>query len=268
MDDADLAVLGHLNLAEFCRESTRWGFGGAIEESDDLLLFATGTWVPVLANGAILLGNGTAAPAAVARAEAWFATRERGYTVLLRQQVDAELSAAAESAGLVAFGQPGPEMVCRHRLEDRPPPPGIELRWVGTAQQVADFAVVNRDAYATYGMPDDALPATFNRPERFLAAPHVLAVVAYDADAPVAAAMTLLSHGIAGVYWVGTVASARTRGLGECVTRAVTNVAFDLGARANTLQASIMGQPIYQRMGYETLYHYDHRVRFARPPGS
>jgi predicted GNAT family acetyltransferase len=81
----------------------------------------------------------------------------------------------------------------------------------------------------------------------------------------VAAAQTLLSHGIAGVYWVGTVDDARGRGLGEAVTRAVTNAAFDLGARANTLQASIMGEPIYRRMGYETLYSYHSLVRMRAP---
>jgi hypothetical protein len=66
----------------------------------------------------------------------------------------------------------------------------------------------------------------------------------------------LLSHGISGVYAVGTIARARGKGLGEAVTRAVTNRAFDQGARAATMQASPMGQPIYRRMGYMTLYEY------------
>jgi hypothetical protein len=90
-------------------------------------------------------------------------------------------------------------------------------------------------------------------------------VVAYLDDAPVAAAQTVLSHGIAGVYWVGTVERARGSGLGEAVTRAVTNRAFDRGALVNTLQASPMGAPIYRRMGYETLYDYRGLVRFEPP---
>ena len=86
--------------------------------------------------------------------------------------------------------------------------------------------------------------------------PHIAVVVAHDGDQPVAAAQALLSHGIAGVYWVGTLEAARGKGLGEAVCRWVTNWAFDQGAAAQTLQASTMGEPIYARMGYETLYRY------------
>src|SRR5207245_5319172 len=104
-----------------------------------------------------------------------------------------------------------------------------------------------------------------SRPARLLASPHVVGVVAYDADGPKAAAMTVLSHTIAGVYWVGTVEPGRRRGLGEAVTGVVTNAAFDRGARAVTLQASPMGEPIYARMGYETAYRYQMHVRLEPP---
>jgi hypothetical protein len=71
-----------------------------------------------------------------------------------------------------------------------------------------------------------------------------------------------LSHSIAGVYFVGTVERARGSGLGDAVTRAVTNRAFEAGARAVTLQASVMGEPIYLKMGYQTIYHYTTFARF------
>jgi hypothetical protein len=41
----------------------------------------------------------------------------------------------------------------------------------------------------------------------------------------------------------------------------VTNWAFDQGARAQSLQASTMGEPIYARMGYEELYRYRSYLR-------
>jgi len=56
----------------------------------------------------------------------------------------------------------------------------------------------------------------------------------------------------------------RGRGLGEAVTRAVTNAGFDLGARINTLQASPMGAPSYLRMGYQTVFDYRVYVRFVQ----
>ena len=58
------------------------------------------------------------------------------------------------------------------------------------------------------------------------------------------------------MYFVGTVEAARGLGIGELVTRAVTDRAFDLGAAAVTLQASPMGEAIYARMGYVAAYRY------------
>ena len=68
--------------------------------------------------------------------------------------------------------------------------------------------------------------------------------------------MTIVSHGVAGIYWVGSLAAARGRGLGRAVTAAATNAGFDLGADFASLQASPMGEPIYRAMGYETIYDY------------
>jgi len=115
-------------------------------------------------------------------------------------------------------------------------------------------------------MPLEVASDVLSRPDRFLAAPNVYSVVAYLDGTPAAAAQTILSHGIAGVYWVGTIEEARGRGLGEAVTRAVTNEAFDRGATANSLQASVMGEPIYRRMGYEEIYRYTTYTRLT-PPG-
>ena len=75
-----------------------------------------------------------------------------------------------------------------------------------------------------------------------------------------------MSHGIAGLYWVATVEAVRKRGLGAAVTALITNEAFERGARVVTLQASVMGRPIYERLGYKTIYNYVDHVRWATPP--
>ncbi len=96
---------------------------------------------------------------------------------------------------------------------------------------------------------------TFEFAERIVR-PHVISVVAYVKDEPVSAAMAILSHGIAGIYWVGTVESGRRRGLGQACTRAVGNAAFERGARFISLQASTQGEPIYRSMGYREVTRY------------
>ena len=68
--------------------------------------------------------------------------------------------------------------------------------------------------------------------------------------------MTIVSHGVAGIYWVGSLEQARGKGLGRAITAAATNAGFDLGAEIASLQASPMGKPIYEAMGYETIFSY------------
>ena len=260
-----LARLGHLNLIEFGRELTRWG-DGRLEEGDGVLCFASGSDLPVLVNGAFRLFDDVPADVVIQRAEEFFRRLGRGYSVMTRDTgEDDDLAAACKASGLEAFGAPGPEMVCRARLAESALPGGVEMRRLTTLEEVGHFADVNGRAYATYGMPPETAPAVLSRPERFLGAPNLVNMVAYLDGEPAAAAQTLLSHGIAGVYWVGTIDAARGRGLGEAVTRAVTNAAFDLGATANSLQASVMGEPIYRRMGYEEIYRYTTYTRLTPP---
>jgi len=261
----DRSLLGHLNLIELSRESTRWGIGGTLEESDGVVLYATGSRLPVVCNGAFRTDPSVPADALVTRADAFFGSRKRGYTVMVRDtEADEDLRAACRAAGLETFGEPAPEMICTAPVAV-PHPDGIDIRIVTTPAAVSDVAAVTGAAYATYGMPVETTADLLSLPHRFLAAPHLVAVVAYDADKPLAAAMTILSHGIAGIYWVGTVERARRSGLGRAVTAAVTNIAFGRGAALVTLQASVMGEPVYRSMGYESLYHYEDWVRLRSP---
>ena len=65
--------------------------------------------------------------------------------------------------------------------------------------------------------------------------------------------MTLVSHGVAGVYYVATVASARRRGLGDALTRVAARAGFQRGARVAWLGASEMGADRYRRIGFSDL---------------
>src|SRR5262249_42900651 len=148
-----------------------------------------------------------------------------------------------------------PEMVCSGLVDELPVPADTRIRPVMDVDGGRDFAEMSGQAYATIGMPPEATAAVFSDPGRALG-PPLCALPASVDGVPVSGAMANLSHGIAGVYWVGTVTAARGRRLADVCTRAVTNWAFDRGARAVSLQASVQGEPIYRAMGYEERFRY------------
>ncbi len=124
---------------------------------------------------------------------------------------------------------------------------------------------VEATGYEALGLPPAVTEAMFSSPERVLN-PHTVVVVGYLEDEPAAAAIAILSDGIAGLCWVVTVPEARGKGLGEACTRLAGNRAFELGARCVTPQASPQGEPIYLRMGYREITRYRWYVK--GPPSS
>jgi hypothetical protein len=250
----------------YSRECTTWCRRGSFEESDGFLACAGGSWIPVNCNGAFRIDESLPAAALIARADAFFARRKRGYTIKIRDSgEDADVEAACAAEGLVAFGEPAPEMICHQPFGSITPPDGVELRTVIDEPGVLDFVAVNVDAYSTYGMPPDVLAHSFDQPANVLADDNAVMVVAYRDDQPLAAALTYLSDGVASLQWVGTVASARQLGLGRVITQMATNAAFERGAATCSLQASEMGEPVYAKLGYETLYRYQNYCRWEAP---
>ncbi|MDX2167636.1 MAG: GNAT family N-acetyltransferase [Deltaproteobacteria bacterium] len=264
MTDDERRELSDLNYAEASREMARRA-GGAVLDEGGVLLFAGGDALPVLINGAMRTDPRVAPAEVLARARHFFAPRRRGFSVIARAHVDADLQEACTTAGLIAFGQ-APGMVLDRRLPDAAPPPGVTLRAVASADDAVAFAAVMDEAYQSLGMPAGVAAAQVGRLAA-LAAPHIVAVLARLDGAPVAGAMTIVTHGVAGVYWVGTRAAARGRGLAELCTRAAGNACFDRGARIAALQASPMGEPVYRRMGYREVTRYPTLVQFE-PPAS
>lgn len=254
MDDATLLELSDLNLAESAREMARWRSAWHTEEHDDLLCIAGADPFPVgYINATLALGRSAADPQRTLEvARRFFEPRERGYTVWTRAHLDAALAEAARDAGLQQLGDM-PGMLLERPVPETPGSRGVAL--IESAADVAGFARVQAEAYATLGMPESVVAAHFAEPERVLA-PHVVAALACDGGTPLSGALAILSHGIAGVYWVGTAPAGRKRGLGDACTRRVSNEAFARGARAVTLQASAMGAPIYLAMGYRELTRY------------
>jgi GNAT superfamily N-acetyltransferase len=63
---------------------------------------------------------------------------------------------------------------------------------------------------------------------------------------------------VAGIYWVGTLEAHRRRGYGEALTWAAVAAGQRAGCTVASLQASAMGRPVYERMGFAQVLAYEH----------
>jgi hypothetical protein len=251
----DFAALD-ANLVESLREGARWQRGAQLQEDGGVLLARGSTSFPVgLSNGVMRLDPALPPREVLARAREFFAADGRSFTLWVRGEPDADVEALALEQKLLRLSEvPTPWMVLRRRLPEPPLPAGVTLALARDAADIADVVAVSQQAWAPVGLPPAETASLLARPERLLA-PHLAWALAREGGRPVATAMTLNAYGVAGIYWVGTVPDARRRGLAEIVTRAAGNAGFDAGMRVAALQASVMGHPVYLRMGYETVAH-------------
>ncbi len=255
----------HLNLIDSSRQLFELDPDATVEAGPGWVFGAGSPSHPVISNAAFRNDDGLDAEEFVARARSFFAKRGRGFSVWIRgaQEEDADLLAAAEAGGL-QFVYEMPEMVLGAPVEAPPLPAGAEIRRLTEVEQVDDYWEIAAASYASLGFPPEVFGGYSNR--RGLLAENVAAFLAYLDGEPASIAMTIVSHGVAGIYWVGSLERARGKGLGQATTAAATSAGFELGAELASLQASPMGKPIYERMGYETLF--DYRLFMSAPPSA
>jgi GNAT superfamily N-acetyltransferase len=80
---------------------------------------------------------------------------------------------------------------------------------------------------------------------------------------PVARSALAFDAGVAGIYAVGTIPSARGKGIGRAMTVLPLLEARRLGYRVGILQASHMGYSLYQMIGFKKVCRYRLYVQSA-----
>lgn len=219
--------------------------GGEVEDTGDILFTTVPS--PVAYFNSAFVRHPVEPAACIEPARAFFAERNRSFTLRFREPDSPAASRACEAAGLVA-AETSPLMTAT--VADIAPPAYKGMRRVDTTtwdDQVSTIA-------EGFGMPLELVAGLFD--SALVDAPEYAGFTAYVEGEPASTASLIVSDEVAGVYNVATPEAFRRRGLGEAATRAVVAEGGRRGCTLTTLQASAMGYPIYERMGYRTVVRW------------
>lgn len=248
MDRKDLLRRADENFCEAWRINARFIEGGEIAERDGVVMIATGLPAAMF-NVAFVLRPPAEPAAAVKRAIAFFGPRGAPWLFRVREGVDPASESAAQEAGLRPAGAL-PVMVLRDAGLPPASLPGLEVREV----RLADLEAMHGVLAGGFGTPPEFGPRLV--PPAALDALEARFYIGYADGKPAATAAMMRTGDCAGVYNVATLPGFRGRGFGEALTRAAVLGGAALGCTFSCLQASEMGQPVYERMGYEVVAHY------------
>ena len=253
MDPRELANLEHDNLIS---AMTRFGSnaeGALVRRADGLAVISTR--LPFLLFNQVIVDGDETTPTALAAGVS--ALRDRGspFVVNLRVGPDDRFIALMQELGLEprSEGTWLPGMALNPLPAERTPGalPGHEIRQVTGPSGLEDHI---RTAAAGFELPEDLLRAVVVID--LIGREDVAIYVGYSDGEPVSTGLGIRTGRTIGVYNIATIESARGRGYGAAMTRRAAADGAAAGCDVAILQASEMGYPIYERLGYRTVVEY------------
>jgi ketosteroid isomerase-like protein len=251
-DRTRLVRLMDLNMWEMFRDIIRIGRGGELVERPGFTMARSPN--ANFFHNMVFVRDALDVDELIAAVTAWYGPGATPFSIWTRPHADEAVEAALQARGymqilslpaMALLGDPG----------TRCEPDGLDIRPAVDEQGRRDYLEVTAEAYSTYQQPREMTDDAFASLDS-VCAPHIQGFVGYAGGAPVAAAAVYLTHGVAGIGWVGTVSSARGKRYAEAVTWAAVREGFRRGASFASLQASPMGRPVYERMGFITPSEY------------
>jgi hypothetical protein len=228
---------------------------GEVRERGGLLIVATGLPVAML-NIAFVMRPLSDAATLLSEAISYFDGRGLPFLVRLRESIDAESERTATTLGLARFPESLPGMVL-HPIPAAPPASAqLEVRRVNDMPSLLQYADVLARGF---GMPPE-LGRAFASPAMLSPTDVSLYTGFVDGEA-VATSALFMSHRVAGVYNVATLDTHRRRGFGEAITWHAVMDGVAARCTMASLQASEMGKPVYERMGFKTVTTYKTYLR-------
>jgi ribosomal protein S18 acetylase RimI-like enzyme len=162
----------------------------------------------------------------------------------------ADLAERLGARGLVDGGAWPAMAVAAQAMIDPPPVEGLEIRRIASDEDFDAYIGVFAPILSPSEAFTDLLVSVTRRigfdedvPEE-----HFIGLLRGD---PVATVSLVTAGGAAGIYNVTTIEAARGRGIGAAMTAAAVRHGAGRGFTLATLQASTMGRPVYERLGFE-----------------
>ena len=204
---------------------------------------------PVADLNYIMLNSGDGeALAAFGHYVGWCDERELPFACMVAPEANEAAAPVCAQLGLV-YATDWPLMVCPGEAAADFPIQGVEIRKLQTEGDYDGMVAVMESAYQ--------LPAVSVRramPLRMVQSPS-LDIYLAERDGKILSTVTVTRHGeVIGIWAMGTHVDAQGQKIGKALLSRVMSDARQAGAAAFFLGATPAGFPLYQRLGYETLY--------------
>ena len=250
----DLSALEHENWIGYLTGVASCHARTTVARSGGVITLLTG--LPMDWFNQILVEGYDTKPAALLVAVAQARAQDIGFVVRLREGIDDRFIPTLIRAGLGpdAPKQTTPGMVAFPIDHD-----AIANQVVAELdiEEVTDEAGL--DAHrrtATAGFGADPALAQGNVCMSLLGRPDCVVYVGYADGSPVVSGLGWRTGRTIGVYSIATIPSARRRGYAAAMTARVVADGLGAGCDAAALQASEMGRPIYERLGFRAVVRY------------
>ncbi len=253
MTDENLVARAEANFFGTFRMLAELNDDGKVWTDDGLLVAASG--VPLRSFNNVFVRRQLQNPVSIlSDVFAYLDGRKLPFRLRLREGRDQAAEAAAERHGLHRI-RTIPELALDPITVEAKPPP-LDIRRVAEVGVLDDHVAVVADGF---DMPASLLREVFS--SRLVEEATWRGYVGYAGGRPVAASQLSMTDGVAGIYYVATLEEFRGRGFGEAMTRRAIQDGADAGCDVAVLQASDMGRPIYERMGFRLVAGYKTFVR-------
>ena len=249
MSTDDLAAAVDANLVAVWRSLPPTVPGGHVLDGDGFVLVDTCSPIPAF-NAAFVTAPIRDPDALLDAVRAYFEPHARSFMIWCRADLPSA-EAVRETALLRGFTDGGKEPgMALHPIPGSPSTPaGL------TIEEITDPDAVSRHASLAaegFGAPAEELARLFSG--RLLDVARVFVGSVDGTD--VATAISMVTGDVAGIYSVATLEPHRSRGFGEALTWAAVAAGREAGCDVATLQASALGRPVYERMGFRTVVEY------------